>query len=323
MVMAVASGYPDYSGSLIKPHLKDRIIDRFYCSSMFTEITNGDFLGDLKQCGDTIQWRRKPRAVIHTYIKNQKLEHDYLEHDCVAVKAGKGVYFNLKLDNVDKHQICNSRELVDYYTEDAHQQIKLAMEMDVLAEMIMGVDVANQGCCAGCQTRCYNLGDFGKPRCINCDNVLDWFCDIYSVLMESCVVTPGHGWMVSDAAEPFIVLPIQGYNTLKKALSKINNCAGYETQPLVNGRIPERIGNFHIYIAHNLPYYIENDEMVYQVPAGRRDATGFVTTIEDMREIEHPDYWGCLFQGLVVWAAATLYPEALTLSRVKFEKEAA
>ena len=323
MVMPVASGYPNYSGSLIKPHLSDRIIDRFYCSSMFLEITNGDFLGELKRCGDTIQWRRKPRAVIHPYIKNQRLEHDFLETDCVAVKAGKGLYFNLKIDDVDKHQICNSAELIDYYTEDANNQFRLAMEMDVLAEMICGADPLNQGCCAGCQTRCYDLGDLGKPRCINCDNILDWFCDVYTVLAEACVVTVGHGYMVNDAAEPFIVLPLQGYNTLKRALSKCCPDSGTEGTPLVTGRIPDRIGGFHIYIAHNLPSYIENDEMVYQVPAGRRDATAFCTTIEYMREIEHPDYFGCLFQGLIVWAAATLYPEALTLSRVKFEKEAA
>lgn len=323
MSMPVASGYPNYSGSLIKPHLSSRIIDRFYCSSSFLETTSGDFLGDLKRCGDTIQFRRKPRAVVHPYIKNQKLEHDFLETDCVACQAGKGLYFNLKIDEVDKHQICNSRELIDYYSEDAMNQFKLNMEADVLAQMIYGVDAANQGCCAGCQTRCYNLGDCGKPRCINCDNILDWFCDIYAVLMEACVVTPGMGYKVNDPAEPFIYLPIQGYNTLKKALSKCCPSDGNAGTPMVTGRLPERIGNFHVYIAHNLPYYIENGDMIYMVPAGRRDATGFVTTIERMREMEHPDYWGCLFQGLIVWAACTLYPEAMTVSRVKFEKEAA
>lgn len=324
MSMPAASGYPQYSGSLIQPHISDRVIERFYCSSMFTEITTGDFLGELKKCGDCIQFKRKPRAVIHPYIKNQKLENDFLETDCVAVEASKGLYFSLKIDDVDKHQICNSRQLIDYYTEDANHQFELAIELDVLSEMICCVDSLNQGCCAGAQSRCYNLGDIGKPLCINCDNILDWFCDLYTVHAEACTLSMGHGSKVNDPSEPFIVLPFRGLNTLKKALSKGPGCCPTDpANPMVNGRVPQTIQGFHIYVAYNLPYYIEDDEQVYQIPSGRRDATGFCVTIEYMREIEHPEYFGCLFQGLIVWAAACLYPEALALSRVKFEKEAA
>lgn len=326
MVMASAAGYPNYSGSLIQPHLSDRVIERFYCTSILTEITNGDFLGELRRCGDTIQFKRKPRAVVHPYIKNQKLDHDFLEADCVAIQASKGLYFSLKVDGVDKHQICNSRQLIDWYTEDANQQFQLAMELDTLTEMICTVDALNQGCCAGAQSRCYNLGDIGKPRCINKDNILDWFCDVFTVLAEACVVSfgMGHSAQPRAAAEPFIVLPYRGYNTLKKALSEGPGCCPTDSSnPMVSGKVPSNIQEFHIYIAHNLPYYIENDEQVYQIPSGRRDATAFTTTIEYMREIEHPDYMGCLFQGMIVWANGTLYPQALALSRVKFEKEAA
>lgn len=326
MVMGSASGYPNYSGSYIQPHISDRVIERFYCSSVLTDITNGDFLGELRRCGDTIQFKRKPRAVIHPYIKNLKLVHDFMEPDCVAIQAAKGLYFSMKLDDVDKHQICNSRQLIDWYTEDANHQFQLAMELDALTEMICNVDQLNQGCCAGAQSRCYNLGDIGKPKCINCDNILDWFCDVFTVLAEACVVSfgMGHQSHPRNSSEPFIVLPYRGYNTLKKALSKGPGCCPTDpSNPMVAGKVPQMIGEFHIYVAHNLPYYIENDEQIYQIPAGRRDATAFTTTIEYLREIEHPDYHGCLFQGLIVWACGVLYPQALALSRVKFEKEAA
>jgi len=326
MVMGSAQGYPNYHGSYIQPHLSDRVIERFYCSSILTNITNGDFLGELRRCGDTIQFKRKPRAVIHPYIKNLKLHHDFMEPDCVAIQASKGLYFSMKLDDVDKHQICNSRQLIDWYTEDANHQFQLAMELDALVEMICNVDIYNQGCCAGAQSRCYNLGDIGKPKCINCDNILDWFCDVFTVLAEACVVSFGYGHEhhPKSNSEPFMVLPYRGYNMLKKALSKGPGCCPTDAgNPMLNGSVPSRIQEFHIYVAHNLPYYIENGEQIYQIPAGRPDATAFTTTIEYMREIEHPDYMGCLFQGLIVWACGVLYPQALALSRVKFEKEAA
>lgn len=319
--MPVASGHPNYSGNLIQPHLSNRLLDRFACESMFTELTSGDFLGELKRCGDTIQFQRAPRAVVHPYIKNQKLKHDFLETDCVTIQASKGLYFNLKMDDVDKHQICNDMQLTDAYVNDALHQFKRAMEVDVLGTMACGADSANQGCCAGVQTQCYDLGEVGKPLCIDCDNFLCWLQNIFSVLMEACVVTAGHGMHMCGpgGGEPFITLPTKAYNVLMQALSKGNCCLATDGVPMVTGRIPERIHKFHIFVTDSLPYTVENGERVYQIIAGRRDATGFCTTMESMREVEHPDYFGCLYQGMMVWASAVLYPEALTLSRAKFE----
>lgn len=328
MVMAASSGYPDYSGSLIVPILTDQILDRFACESKFLDITTGDHLDPLKRCGDTIRFMRDTPALVRPLIKNQKLEDDFLETDCVYIRSNKGLYYSLKIDKADLHQICNSQELVNRYVNNALKQFQYGQELDVFSQMVCGVDLYNQGNCAGFDTRCYDLGSEGKPLCINEDNILEWICDVYSTLMEACVVTPGHNYEVTGpgdmGAQPFFTLPIEGYNILKRRLSQTHGCSSVETTPLVTGRLPEVIQGFHIFLSGQLPYTRPNGkDRVYMLPAGRRDATGFAVTIDDNREMMEACHWGIKYQGFITWASGVIYPEALALSRVKFEKKAA
>ena len=320
MVMGVASGQAVYSGNLIKEVMSSRMLANFHCHTMFTEITTGNHLDELRRCGDRIRFQYEPKALVHCYTKNQELEIDDLETREKTCDIGKGMYWNLKMDHVDLQQICNSPELIQAYTNDAVQQIKQSIEADILETMMLNVSPYNQGCCAGVVTGCYDLGDVGKCRDIDCNNILKWLTQVFSVLMESCTVTPGHGFGVDSNAEPFIVLPIKGWEVLMEALSK-GCCLGGEDSnaPMVTGRIPRKINNFHIYVANNLMFDVEGNKLVYPILAGRRDATGFVTTIEHMDECKSEKHFGKFFRGLQVWGGCVLYPEALTLSRVCFK----
>ena len=132
MVMGVSSGSAVYSGNLIKEVISSRMLSNFRCHTMFTEITTGKHLDELRGCGDRIRFQYEPKAMVHCYVKNQKLEIDDLETKEKVCDIGKGMYWNLKMDDVDLQQICNSKELIDAYTKDAMHQIKMAIEQDIL-----------------------------------------------------------------------------------------------------------------------------------------------------------------------------------------------
>jgi hypothetical protein len=319
-VMGVASGQPVYSGSLIKEVVSSKMLANFHCHTMIQELTTGNYLDELRGCGDRIRFQYEPKAMIHCYVKNQKLEIDQLSTREKTCEIGKGAYWNLKMDHVDLQQICNSAELLSAYTKDAVAQIKSLIEYDTIENMMMNVDPHNQGCCAGVVTGCYDLGDCGKARMIDCNNILKWMTQIFSVLMESCTVTPGHGYGVDSNAEPFIILPIKGWEILMEALSK-GCCLGGDgsNAPMVTGRLPNKINNFHIYVVNHLQFDIEGKKLVYPILAGRRDATGFVTTIEHVEECKSEKFFGKYFRGLQVWGSCVMYPEALALSRVCFK----
>lgn len=333
-MIPASEGYPQYSGSLIKPVMSTHILTRLKCETAFREFTTGNFLGELKGCTDTVTMLRAPRASVRPYQKNQKLETDYLETSSVSLSAGKAAYFDIKIDFLDEKQICNSSELLSMYTDDAIDQFKFLMEMDVLGEMMCNVDAQNQGCCAGAQTHSYNLGSDTKPLILTCDghddteSILSWLEDVMSVLMESCAVTPGMGYNINNSGgEPFIALPIKAYNLLKKCLSAANGCNSVENTPMVTGRIPNRINGFHVFILPGIPNMKKDlgngvKDYVYKIIAGRRDATGFINIVDHVRKLDtDPEYFGTRIQGLTAWGTATLRPEALTLSRVVFSRD--
>jgi len=329
MAIPAAGGYPQYSGNLIEPIMTDRFCDILSCRLNILDFTSGDFLGQLAQCGDSVTLRTKPMSKVYPLEKNMKMEDQYLQAGKKHLQVGKALYNSLKIDAMDEQMICNSRQLIDFYLEDVADQFMKGMELDTLSTMICGIDAVNQGCCAGLDSRCYNLGGIGKPLCFDYDNgrkVLKWLNDIYSTLMETCTVTPGHGYELTSGggggSEPFIIIPIQLYNLMKCALTSEYCCLSSDSTPLVNGRLPERINNFHIFVSNMVPHYMENGSRVYQIVAGRRDATSFVMMMEQTRKVMEGNCWGHKYQSMVAWGSAVTMPEALTLSRVKIEKEA-
>lgn len=306
--------------------MTDRFCDILSCRLNVLDFTSGDFLGQLAECGDSVTLRTKPIGKARPLEKNMKMEDNYLQAGKKHLQVGKALYDSLKIDKMDEKAICNSSQLIDFYLESTADQFMKGMELDVLSTMVCGVDSVNQGCCAGLDSRCYNLGGIGKPLCFNYDSGLDvlkWLNDIYSTLMETCTVTPGHGFELmggSGGSEPFIIIPIQLYNLMKCVLTNEHCCLSSESTPLVNGRLPERINNFNIFVSSMVPYYEENGQRVYQIVAGRRDATSFVMMMEETRKVIEGDCWGHKYQAMVAWGAAVTMPEALTLSRVKIDK---
>ena len=327
MTIPAASGYPQYSGGLIEPIITNQFMDNFNCHLNVLDFTSGEYLGPLSQCGDTVSIRCKPIAKVRPLEKNQKMEDRYLDGHRKHLKVGKALYDSLKIDKMDEKMICDAQMHINHYLEDVSDQFMRGMELDTLATIICGVDPLNQGKCAGAESRCFDLGQIGDPLCFGRENAadaFDWVCDLYSTLMESCTVSPGHGYDISgpgsSGSDPFIVIPVPLYNIFKKAFGGENCCFSSDSVPLATGRLPERFGNFHVYVSNMVPRYQENGETVYMIPAGRRDAASFVMMMEETRKVQDSCYWGHKYQSMVAFGSAMIYPEAMTLSRVKVTK---
>ena len=322
MSMQAASGHVQY-GTMNQPHLSDRILERFSCESFFSELTTSNHLDELKRCGDTIRFKREPHAVVHQYEKNMKLKFDHMEHDYAVVQDSKGMYFAVKLDDVDEQQICESPRMIDAYTKSAMQQFKRAIEIDVLTTMMWGVDPMNQGCCAGFQSQCYNLGDCGAPLKIDCENMWTWLASLMAVHTEACIVAPGNGTSLcgpgGDGGGLFITLPYKAYPLLVMALSKGYCCPISDSTPTITGRIPEALHGFTLFFSHDVPYVKEGNETINQIVSGRRDATGFCVTMERTETTRPSQYFATFYKGIITWATGVIYPEALALSRVCFD----
>lgn len=313
--------------------MKNHILTRLTCETSFMELTSGNFMGDFKNCTDTVSMLRPARSVVRPYSKNQKLQPDYIEADRVFLTAGKAAYFDVKLDQLDDQMICNSAQLLNNYTEDAISQFKYLMELDVFGTMLYEVHEYNQGCCAGARTHSYDLGSPTKPIGLSAvegdrNDILRKLQELFAVLAEACAVTPGMGYKISGGGgEPFLALPYAGWMMLQRTLSRCCPQGGVEATPMVNGRIPTRIGGFHAYIMNGIPSALVeiangNKVTAYQILAGRRDATGFVKIVDKVRKItDDPESFQIRVQGLTAWGAAVLRPEALAAMHVYFKED--
>lgn len=322
--MDTSAGFPSFD-HLIEPHIRTSILDAIGCEFAIKDLTTGQFMNEFTKCGDTLRFMRDPEAVVHKYIPNQKLKHDFPETTWAEIRAGEGLYFNLKKDDVFMKKVCRSQELTSRWVQSALRQFKYGMHQATYACMLGGVDPCNKGCNAGAQSGCWDLGKVGACKVVNCDNFLEWLDEVWMVLAESCTIEIGMGSKLcgplSAGAEPFQVLPLKGYKVMRQALQKAHCCGSDNYGPSVTGRYPQRVGGFHIYVDQSgcLPAYKEGNKIVHMLPAGRRDATGLATTMQKMEEIRHPDFFGAYCRGLILWACGVLYPEALAMSRVCFD----
>ena len=58
MAIPAASGYPQYSGNLINPLFSMDLLERFYASTIYSDISSTEYTGELEKGGDQITfWR--------------------------------------------------------------------------------------------------------------------------------------------------------------------------------------------------------------------------------------------------------------------------
>ena len=73
MPVPAAAGYPQYSGSLITPIFRMDLLERFYDTTLYSEISTTEYTGELNKGGDQITFMREPKVIVRDYDKNGKI----------------------------------------------------------------------------------------------------------------------------------------------------------------------------------------------------------------------------------------------------------
>jgi len=91
-----AVGMPDYSsssGGYFIPELwTPRIQVRFYAKSVFREISNTMYEGEIKKSGDVVNIRTYPDITIGNYVKGQALDIQVPSSTPTSLTIDKGKY---------------------------------------------------------------------------------------------------------------------------------------------------------------------------------------------------------------------------------------
>lgn len=301
MPIPAASGYPQYSGNLITPIFRMELLERWYCSTVYSDIASTEFTGELSKGGDQIVFWREPKVQVHKYVKNEPIKHDTLDGEPVTMTIDQAYQFSIKMNHIDEQQIQNWENWKAGFLRSAGLELARTIDPLLMTEMWTSAAPFNQGATAGKTSGNLNFGATGAPLVLTPANIVEVFSWVHQALDESCVPREGR----------FIVLPPAGMTALRNSDLKAAYLTGLSWSPLVNGRIPDTVMGFTVMESNYLPSTTDTGKLVYHIIAGVKMATAFAATIEDSRVITDKDDWANYYQGLSVFGYKTLYEEGV------------
>lgn len=312
-----ATPSPAYSGVFIPEIWSGKLIEKFYASTVFGAIANTDYEGEIKAYGDKVQIRQRPTVQINDYEADGTLSVDRPSVDKVSLLINKGKYFNTILDDVMKIQA--DIQLMNEFSTDASEQMKIKIDTDVLDYMVGTPAAANKGLTAGAISASYDLGTVLDPVNVAATPtaVIDLIVDMGSVLDEANIPEEGR----------WLVLPAKVANLIKKSELRDASISGDGTSMLRNGRLG-MIDRFTLYRSNLLPTNVATRgggtgtvtlaSGQFPVFAGISNAVTFASQMTNTETLRAESTFGSLVRGLQVYGREVVDPTAMCEAIVDF-----
>lgn len=290
----VANGAVAYSGNFIPEIWSAKLIENFYDSTVLAAIANTDYEGDIKSMGDTVNIRTTPDLTIRTYEKGMTLAVERPDKPKIQLVIDQGEYFAAIEDDVDKVQA--DINLMDTWSRDASEKMKIKIDQNVLAGMLTGIAATNKGATAGRISGDIDLGTTASPLAMTKTNVIDLLVDMGTVLDEANAPEAGR----------FVVIPAKMAGLIKKSDLKDASITGDGTSIQRNGRLG-MIDRFTVYVSHNLNVATGKFDIV----AGHKMGLTFASQMTEMESIRAETTFGNIVRGLQVYGYKVVKGEAL------------
>jgi hypothetical protein len=298
-VFPVAAGNPIRSGIMIPEIWSPKLLYKFYKATVFGEIANTDYEGEIANKGDTVHIRTTPDLVINDYEDGQALDYQQPEPTTVDLLIDKGKYWAFKDTYVTRVQ--SDYDYVSDWTDDASIQMRVEIDKQILASIYVDAAAENQGATAGKESSSYNLGVSGTPLQVTKTNVIEVIQDVGSVLDEQDVPEENRS----------LVVPAWFINRIGKSDLKDASLAGDSVSIARNGRVG-MIDRFTIYRSNNMATTVDGANTVTNIIGCQKTALTFASQlIENEGPFKHPNYFGDFYRGLQVYGFNVNKPAAM------------
>lgn len=297
-----ASGQTDYSSTstsgFIPQIWSGKLVEKLYKSTVFGDIANTDYEGEIKSHGDTVKIRTVPSMTIKDYEIGGGLTYDTPSSEMVELQIDRAKYFAFKINDIDKHQ--SDLALMDKWSDDGGMQMKIAIDGTLLGEAYADAAAENAGAAAGKDSGDINLGATGAPVSITKDNVLDVIVDTATVLDEQNV----------PDTERWIVIPSWMAGMLKKSELRDASIMGDGTSAFRNGRLG-MLDRYTVYTSNNLSKTNDGGTNVTNILFGHKKAITFASQMTEMETLTNQNDFGKLIRGLNVFGFETIDSNAM------------
>ena len=297
-MVGASAGTPQYSGTFIPEIWSGKLLVKFYAACVVAAISNTDYEGEIKNVGDKVNIRTVPDIVINDYYKGQDLAIQRPESPNKELLIDKGKYFNFICDDIDKHQ--TDLPLMDKWSDDAGQQMKITIDTGVLADIYADAHSSNKGGSAGAISGDIDLGATAAPIAMTKINILDTLVDCKTVLQEQNV----------PETDQKVVIPAWMAGMIMKSDLKDASLTGDGTSVIRNGRLGE-IANFELFSSNLLASVTDTGWTCYHAIACHKSALTFAAQMTKMESLRSERTFGNLVRGLNVYGYEVLKTEAL------------
>lgn len=308
-VTHAANGYDSAGTAGFIPQVwSGKLRQNFYPATVFGTIANTDHEGEISGYGDTVVIRTIPTIAISNYEIGQALTYAQPTSAKVELSIDKAKSFTFQLNDIEKMQ--SDIALMDEWSKEAGEQMKVAIDSDILGAIYSDAAAANAGQTAGAISGDINLGataaDGSNAFQITAATVLGYILNHNLVLDEQNCPEEGR-WMV---------LPAWACQMLKQSDLKDASITGDGTSPLRNGRVG-MIDRTSIYSSNNVASATETATKVWHVMAGHKKATTFASQMVKMETLPNPSDFGHLVRGLNVYGYEVVDGTLLTHGVIK------
>jgi len=298
----------DYVAAGFIPEIwSGKLIEKFYAATVLAAISNTDYEGEIKSFGDRVKIRTKPTLTISDYLVNGDLTLQRPSGSSVELTIDQGKYFAAILDDViEKQSDINNLSI---WSDDASEQMKIAVDTDVLNFLMGKANIKNKGIAAGLISGNLNLGVTGTPVATVGRNpsvgqveIIDVILRIGQALDEQNIPETGR----------WVVMPTWATFQLKRSELREVFISGDSITILRNGKFGQ-VDRFTIYASNLLPNGVAGGLAAGEFPiyGGHAHGLTFASQMTNVETLRSERTFGQIIRGLQVYGRQILDDKAI------------
>jgi hypothetical protein len=320
---------PAASGTFIPTLWSSKLNVKFYATSVFADICNRNWEGEIGNIGDKITINNIPSLTIADYVVGGNLTYQAPTPNIIELLVDKGKSFAFAVSDVLEYQ--SKPDLMSMFTQDAAEQMRMAVDATCIYNTIQNATAKNQGANAGIKSNQLQFGTDAVPISLTAtvNTSLDLILQMAAALDE---------YNVPDGDRFLVIDPLTRMRLMNSDLKQVQ-ITGDATSPIRNGKIG-KIDRFDVYLSNQLPtgpagvattgnwvsagaptpetsWTVTGTGVVRRaIFAGHRSAISFASQMTKTEQLRNPNDFGDLVRGLNIYGYKVTKPEALVLAKV-------
>ena len=277
--------YAANQGGFIPEVFSKLLQAKFYKTSVLPAISNTDYEGEISGQGDKVHIRTVPNVTVADYTGT--VSYADLTTSTVELLIDQAKSYAFKIDDVLSAQ--GDIDMLAEASKDAAEQMRIAVETDVLANVVTGATT------------------IGAQTTITSSNILANILDIAKDLDELNIPEEGR----------FIVLPPSMISLLKQSELRQAYLTGDATSPLRNGQVGQ-VDRFTVFQSNMLYTPSTGTDATYtHVLAGHPKAITFASQFTNTETVRLESTFGDGVRGLKVYGRKVVTPDCLAVGKWK------